>query len=186
MAKKKTEEAEVMPEIKAETTTETKTRKPIWRRNKSSKKDNVKEKTKEKESKRTKDNKKAEMPETHQQLDNLPLEGLTYKTCLTEKYLQRAKYNSHEPGTVYSKIPGTIKSIAVKVDQEVAEDEILCILDAMKMNNEILAPCAGTITEINVKPGQIIAKDVLLFKILVNESQHEIDESDDYLEDEMM
>ncbi|MDL2243086.1 acetyl-CoA carboxylase biotin carboxyl carrier protein subunit, partial [Bacteroidales bacterium OttesenSCG-928-K03] len=167
MAKKKTEEAkaEAMPEVKVEAKAkvETKTRKPIWRRNKSAKKDNVIEKNKEKENKKTKNDKKVEIPEANQHLDNLPLEGLTYKTHLTEKYLQRTKYNPHEPGTVYSKIPGTIKSIAVKVDQEVVEDEILCILDAMKMNNEILAPCAGTITEINVKPGQIIAKDVLLF-----------------------
>jgi biotin carboxyl carrier protein len=106
-----------------------------------------------------------ELSEPTEHLGNLPLEGLVYKTRLTEKYLKRSKYKSQIPGTVYSAIPGTVKSIAVKIDQQVNKGDLLAILDAMKMNNEIVAPYTGTITEIHVKPTQIIAKDVLMFTI---------------------
>ncbi|MDR2083416.1 MAG: acetyl-CoA carboxylase biotin carboxyl carrier protein subunit [Bacteroidales bacterium] len=175
MAKNKSENTKVETEAKAEVKTEVKERKSVWRRNKSSKK-----------SLEENENKPEVCSATNQHLGNLPLEGLTYKTCLTDKYLQRPKYNPHEAGTVYSKIPGTIKSIAVKTEQYVKEGELLCILDAMKMNNEILAPCEGTIIEINIKPGQVIAKDVLLFKISSENLQSDVETDDTYLEEEMM
>ncbi len=60
-------------------------------------------------------------------------------------------------------ITGKIISVNTKVGDEVKEGDILCILESMKMENPILAPVAGTITQIGVsaeqvvKPGETIA-----------------------------
>lgn len=50
-------------------------------------------------------------------------------------------------------MPGTILKIAAKVGDTVAEGDIVLILEAMKMENEILAPRAGKISSISVNEG---------------------------------
>jgi biotin carboxyl carrier protein len=47
-------------------------------------------------------------------------------------------------------MPGTIAEILVEVGDQVKADEELIILEAMKMENAILAPAAGTVKEIKV------------------------------------
>ncbi len=65
--------------------------------------------------------------------------------------------------TVEIPIPGKIISVNVKVGDEVKEGDTLCLLESMKMENPILAPVDGTITQIGitaeqvVKPGEIVA-----------------------------
>ena len=60
-------------------------------------------------------------------------------------------------------ITGKIINVNVKSGDEVKEGDILCILESMKMENPILAPVNGTITEIKVavsqvvNPGEVIA-----------------------------
>ncbi len=63
-------------------------------------------------------------------------------------------------------MPGTILDIKVKEGQAVAEGEILIILEAMKMENEIMAPSAGTIDTIQVAAGASVnSGDVLITMI---------------------
>ena len=65
--------------------------------------------------------------------------------------------------TVEVPIAGKIISVNVKVGDEVKEGDTLCLLESMKMENPILAPVDGTITQIGitaeqvVKPGEIVA-----------------------------
>lgn len=60
-------------------------------------------------------------------------------------------------GTVIeSPMPGTILSIKVKVGDQVAADQCLVILEAMKMENEIVAPQSGTVAAIHVSEGAAI------------------------------
>lgn len=65
--------------------------------------------------------------------------------------------------TVEIPIAGKIISVNVKVGDEVKEEDTLCLLESMKMENPILAPVDGTITQIGitaeqvVKPGDIVA-----------------------------
>ena len=60
-------------------------------------------------------------------------------------------------------LTGKIISVNVKLGDEVKEGDILCLLESMKMENPILAPVSGTVTQIEieveqvVKPGGIIA-----------------------------
>ncbi len=60
-------------------------------------------------------------------------------------------------------ITGKIISVNVKEGDAVAEGDVLCILESMKMENPILAPVGGTVAKVGitadqtVKPGDTIA-----------------------------
>ncbi|WP_159639208.1 biotin/lipoyl-containing protein [Erysipelothrix anatis] len=64
---------------------------------------------------------------------------------------------SVEGGTeVISPMPGNILSIAVKVGDVVTENQVLLVLEAMKMENNIVAPQAGTVAAIYAEKGTAI------------------------------
>ena len=54
---------------------------------------------------------------------------------------------------VNAPMPGTILKVNVTQGQAVKEGEVLCILEAMKMENEIMAPKSGTVTQVVVSKG---------------------------------
>ena len=53
-------------------------------------------------------------------------------------------------------ITGKITSVNVKPGDMVKEGDTLCIIEAMKMENPILAPFNGTITKVGVSVGQVV------------------------------
>ena len=53
-------------------------------------------------------------------------------------------------------MPGTILDVKVAAGQAVKEGDLLIILEAMKMENEIFAPCAGTISSVAVAKGAAV------------------------------
>ena len=55
--------------------------------------------------------------------------------------------------TVSVPMPGTILSVNVKAGDKVAKGQVLAILEAMKMENEIMAPADGTVTSVSVTKG---------------------------------
>ena len=57
---------------------------------------------------------------------------------------------------VEAPITGKIMSVTVKVGDTVKEEDEICILESMKMENPILAPIDGTIAEIGVSPDQVV------------------------------
>ena len=60
-------------------------------------------------------------------------------------------------------MPGKIVSVAVDEGEEVKAGQVLLILEAMKMQNEIASPTAGVVKKVHVKPGQNVeGKDVLI------------------------
>ena len=65
--------------------------------------------------------------------------------------------------TINSPMPGTILDIKVNVGDAVANGTVLVILEAMKMENEIMAPSAGKVLSINVTKGASVnSGDVLV------------------------
>ena len=57
---------------------------------------------------------------------------------------------------VNSPMPGTILDVKVAVGQAVKEGDLVCILEAMKMENEIYAPCSGSVAQVLVTKGQSV------------------------------
>ena len=66
---------------------------------------------------------------------------------------------------VKSPMPGNILKINVSAGQKVNEGDVLLILEAMKMENEILAPCAGKVTSVAVAKGSTVESGSLLCTI---------------------
>ncbi len=58
--------------------------------------------------------------------------------------------------TVTSPMPGTILSVNVQNGAAVKKGDVLMVLEAMKMENEIIAPCDGTIASVNVQNGAAV------------------------------
>ena len=54
-------------------------------------------------------------------------------------------------------LPGTVMKIMVEVGEEVAADDVILVMEAMKMETEVKAPKAGVIREINVSTSQVVA-----------------------------
>ena len=68
-------------------------------------------------------------------------------------------------GEVRANLPGQIVDLFVKQGQGIKAGEPLGILDAMKMENELLAPKDGIIQSIDVQKGQVLAKGDLILEI---------------------
>lgn len=69
-----------------------------------------------------------------------------------------------QPGgnVVKCPMPGTIMSVKVSQGSAVKKGQVLMVLEAMKMENEILAPQAGTIASINVQAGAAVNTGAIL------------------------
>ena len=65
-------------------------------------------------------------------------------------------------GDISSPMPGNIWEVKVAEGQAVKAGDVLIILEAMKMENEITAPTDGTVTKIAVKKGDVVESQQLL------------------------
>ena len=66
---------------------------------------------------------------------------------------------------VKAHITGTVWKIEKKPGDAVAEGEVVVILESMKMEMPVEAPCEGTIAEIKIKEGQAVNEDQVLATI---------------------
>jgi acetyl-CoA/propionyl-CoA carboxylase, biotin carboxylase, biotin carboxyl carrier protein len=59
---------------------------------------------------------------------------------------------------VVTPMQGTVLAVEVEVGDEVHPGQVLCIVEAMKMENEITAPHVGVVTEVGVEVGQAVTQ----------------------------
>ena len=64
--------------------------------------------------------------------------------------------------SITSPMPGNILDVRVAVGQSVKKGDVLMILEAMKMENEIMCPCDGKVTSVNVTKGTTVESGTLL------------------------
>ena len=62
-------------------------------------------------------------------------------------------------------MPGTILAVNVANGSAVKKGDVLMILEAMKMENEIMAPCDGAVTSVSVTKGASVESGTLLCTI---------------------
>ncbi len=67
--------------------------------------------------------------------------------------------------TVTAPMPGSIVSVRVKVGDTVNQGDVLCVLEAMKMENEIVAPSAGKVVAVNATQGASVNSGEALVSI---------------------
>ena len=87
----------------------------------------------------------------------------------SEPKKETVKESAQEPATssaqgeqVKSPMPGTILDINVQAGQSVNAGDVIVVMEAMKMENEIVASVSGKIAEICVKKGDAVDTDAVL------------------------
>jgi len=63
---------------------------------------------------------------------------------------------------VCAPMPGTILDVKVQNGASVKKGDVLFILEAMKMENEIMAPCSGTVSSVSISKGSAVESGTLL------------------------
>jgi biotin carboxyl carrier protein len=95
--------------------------------------------------------------------------GDMYEVAVEESQPRRMRRKEATPWVspdeecaVCAPMPGLVVQVPVSINQQVAEGDVLVILESMKMENELLAPRGGIVKEIHVSPGDTANLDDLL------------------------
>ncbi|WP_300756056.1 biotin/lipoyl-containing protein [uncultured Brachyspira sp.] len=67
--------------------------------------------------------------------------------------------------SVKATMPGTIVSFSVAVGDKVTEGQVVAILEAMKMENELTAPASGEVKSIHVEKGSSVVEGQVILQI---------------------
>lgn len=82
-----------------------------------------------------------------------------------EPVVETAPVGSVSGEVVVAPMPGKILSVLVTVGQAIQRGDIVCTLEAMKMEMPISATAAGTVKAVHVQVGQTVANDAPLVTI---------------------
>ena len=101
---------------------------------------------------------------------NFELNGMGRQLSVVDRSVKptvkaRVKADSAKPSEVGAPIPGLVTVLSVSVGAKVAKGDKLAVLEAMKMQTTIYAPCAGTVDEIAVGVSDAVESKDLILKI---------------------
>ncbi|MGD2105691.1 MAG: biotin/lipoyl-binding protein [Anaerolineae bacterium] len=68
-------------------------------------------------------------------------------------------------GAVVAIMPGQVTRVLIEEGQEVKDGQAVCVLEAMKMENELRADRSGIVKAVHVQPGDDVEKDQVLLEI---------------------
>lgn len=94
--------------------------------------------------------------------DYLEINGIKYKTELTQKYLDRKNYKPNVNSDIRAFIPGLIHDIHCKPGDRIKPNTPILSLEAMKMYNEITLIDEVIIQDIFVQIGDSVEKNQIL------------------------
>ncbi len=102
-------------------------------------------------------------------LDGLEVNVSSERDALIARYFSKIGSNGGGAGKAHlvikAPMPGLVKSIFVKVGDEVTKTTQVLILEAMKMENSIHAPGNGTVTTIKTEIGNNVEKNQILIEL---------------------
>jgi len=99
------------------------------------------------------------------ELKELIIQGVVYQTTFTRKFEQRVNWEAPNENMLYSFIPGTIIDIYAKPKQKLKEGDVILLLEAMKMQNQVRMPFDGEIVKIHVKKDEVVPNRYLMIEI---------------------
>jgi biotin carboxyl carrier protein len=95
----------------------------------------------------------------------LIIDSVNYKTLYNQKFINRKEWAEKDESKLEAFIPGKIVKVQVKEGEGVKQGDTLLILEAMKMNNRIMAPRDAIIKKIYVKENDVVSKNHLLIEL---------------------
>jgi geranyl-CoA carboxylase alpha subunit len=98
----------------------------------------------------------------------IDLDGRVYRFEDTT-YRAPSKSNAGGDGVLRAPMTGTITAVRVEQGQIVARGDVLAVLEAMKMEQQIMAPVAGTVTTVAVSASQQVSARDILFVVEADE-----------------
>ncbi|WP_442890200.1 pyruvate carboxylase [Congregicoccus parvus] len=99
---------------------------------------------------------------------NYELNGMARDTVVVDRSIApktqpKPKADLGDPNQIAAPIPGLVAALSASVGARVKKGEKLLLMEAMKMQTTVYAPCDGTIAEVHVKVGDTVeAKDLLV------------------------
>jgi len=66
---------------------------------------------------------------------------------------------------VKAPLQGTVMKVLVKPGDKVAKGSPVCVIEALKMENDVPAPADGTVASVNVKSGDSVKTDEVLLTL---------------------
>ncbi len=81
------------------------------------------------------------------------------------KRAARSAPSASGAGVIQAIMPGTIVRVSVEEGAQVAAGDVILVLEAMKMENELRAPISGTVKAIHVQTGQAVETNAVLAEI---------------------
>jgi biotin carboxyl carrier protein len=102
---------------------------------------------------------------TKPEYQKLSIGETEYETTFTRKFTERKHYVAPDPNNILCIIPGVIQKVHVKAGQKVLKGDPLCVLEAMKMQNDIRCPFDARVRSVQVEAGTMVAKGDLLLEL---------------------
>lgn len=103
----------------------------------------------------------------------LHLHNVPHEICLVADHASSRSWDSVRPSgarpstnEIRAPLPGRIVDILVAAGDQITAGQPVCIIEAMKMQNEIPAPCSGTVATVCVTPGTAVEQQTTLIILL--------------------
>ena len=93
------------------------------------------------------------------------LDGHSWRIESLDGFADRSDGGSGADGRIRAPMPGVLVEIDVGVGDAVAENQRLALIESMKMQTEITAPLAGTVTAVHVAPADTFERGAALIDV---------------------